>query len=410
MAAPKHGSARGSTHGFAPHENGPRTQFESSRASSALRPLKRLVAFFDGLEPDRRRIALIVAAVLVVAAVCGVARALSGLGGDRTQPSESVDSSVFDTTDSETGSTVTGTYGAHQIEVTGAEGFSDSAAFSQLDEAVSTFEATGSSVGFVMVDLGSGASVSYNDERLFYPASSIKAPYVTSLYQRVFDVSGLSGSVENVCEQCIVESDNESFDRLHDLYGLNSFTAWLDDAGIEYNESEFGFYPYPNTSARQMQSMWVAIYDYLSSGTGNSASLKKMLSETMTSSLRDVLGSKYTVWAKAGWYPNEAGDSSTCEGGVVFSDTGTYVVAIMSNAPEDFDSMEWLVDAINIAHAGLTGGDTSSSITDETPLTNSEDERATLIADGTPSSPSDSEAGPQAQEAGPPDGSAPDEE
>ena len=382
-----------------------RTQRQTGGPSSEATPSKgrlvvsqvvsHVVSFFRSLVAavssrlglSRQQATWLVSGVLVLVIFAAFSASCRGTAS-QDAPSDSATQGTAQSSDA--GEVVSNTYGTHSITVTGDENFPQSDAFAQLDDAVGTFESTGSAVGFVLVDLDTGKGVSYHDERLFYPASSVKAPYVTALFENVFDSSGLSPLVEDTCRQCIVESDNECYQDLRTSYDVSVFTDWLDDNHIPYNESEYGFFLYPNTSASQLEAMWKAIYSYVSSGKGNSSTLRSFLSETNTSSLRAVLGSKYEVLAKAGWYPNEFGDASTCEGGIVYSDTGTYVVAVMSNAPEDFESMEWLVDAINRAHAGLTGGDTSSSITSDTMLTSGEGESVRLIG----SSPADEDAEP----------------
>jgi molybdopterin molybdotransferase/putative molybdopterin biosynthesis protein len=65
-----------------------------------------------------------------------------------------------------------------------------------------------------------------------------------------------------------------------------------------------------------------------------------------------VLGSRYKVWSKAGWYygaesyskdPSET--SGTNDAGVVFSETGPYVLSVVTDLPIDFDRLCELVDA-----------------------------------------------------------------
>ena len=81
----------------------------------------------------------------------------------------------------------------------------------------------------------------------------------------------------------------------------------------------------------------------------------------------------YTVWAKAGWYPKDGTNSeATVDAGVVFSDCGPYIFVVMSDAPEDFDALFPLEDALNAAHGRMCGGSTKLAYTSSTTLPGTE--------------------------------------
>ena len=60
-----------------------------------------------------------------------------------------------------------------------------------LRDAVSAIERAGRQAGFYLADLDTGACVSYAADQDFYPASSIKGPYVASVYERLVDTGKL---------------------------------------------------------------------------------------------------------------------------------------------------------------------------------------------------------------------------
>jgi beta-lactamase class A len=260
--------------------------------------------------------------------------------------------------------------GTNGIKVTADGDFATTEAFNQLDDAVEAFEAKGYDLGFEMVDLKTGKGVSLNEDTSFYPASSIKAPFVISLYKELFDEEGVSTSVATTCENCVVNSDNQAFVSLVDTYGKSYLEKWLDESGIAYDQESLSSDYYPYLTPDQLATMWKAASPYLAGSTKGGATCAKLLSSTGISSIREVVGSKYKVMSKAGWYPDTGSYAATVDAGIVAADTGSYVVAIMSNAPEDFASLEKIVDALNIAHAEMTGGDTSSSITSATKVPN----------------------------------------
>ena len=267
----------------------------------------------------------------------------------------------------------TSEHGSHGIVVTSTADFIESDEFSALDSAVTEFESHGYQLGFVLVDLDTGQEVSLNEDGEFYPASSIKAPFVMSLYQEHFEVDGGESAYASEVKDVIENSDNTGYSNLQQTFGSTYLTEWLDDAGISCEGTTVETDFYPIISPRQLCDMWIYGYSYLTSDGKYSSTCANLLANTTVSGLRSVLGKKYTVWSKAGWYPDQDNCSATVEAGVVFSDTGTYVVAIMSDAPEDFESLEKLEDALNVTHAAMTGGDTSSLFTDATPIANQDE-------------------------------------
>lgn len=249
-----------------------------------------------------------------------------------------------------------------QISVLGArDGFSDSQGYQELLYQVAVWQRSGYALGFVLTDLGSGATVSYNTDQVFYPASSIKAPFVCSLYQEVVENGGSESSLDPVASNCIINSDNDAFRSLHASYGESAFLTWLSDAGVPATAghafSYFSQYYYPQVSTSQLDLMWAQIYRYCTSGTTASQTLASYLSQRTTSPIADAVGSKYSSWGKAGWYYSSGdygAEPATVDAGIVFADKGPYRLVMMSDAPGMLDAMADLAYGMDAAAADLT--------------------------------------------------------
>ena len=82
--------------------------------------------------------------------------------------------------------------------------------------AIRAFEQSGHGVGFMMIDLTTGAGVSYSPDRKFYSASTIKGPYVAAVNeQRPWLLSGYSNSMWST----INYSDNNGYAHLRSSIG-----------------------------------------------------------------------------------------------------------------------------------------------------------------------------------------------
>lgn len=250
-----------------------------------------------------------------------------------------------------------------QISVSGAsDGFADSDGYRELLYQVAVWQRTGYALGFALTDLGSGARISYNVDQVFYPASSIKAPFVCSLYEELVENGTSEAALDPVAENTIVNSDNDAFRSLHATYGESAFATWLQAAGVPatagHGFSYFTQYYYPQISTAQLDLMWTEIYRYCTSGTAPSQTLASYLSQRTTSPIADAVGNRYGSWGKAGWYYSSGdygAEPATVDAGIVFADSHPYRLVMMSNAPGMLDQMADLAAGMDAAAAALVG-------------------------------------------------------
>lgn len=175
------------------------------------------------------------------------------------------------------------------------------------------------------------------------------------------------GSSETV-QNCLVYSDNEAYESLRNSYGSTFMYDWLVAAGFSEEDAQALYgRGYADITPNQLAAMWLHAYDYLTSGSANALQLQEYLEVSENSCIHALTTDTYTAWTKPGWYPS-SDLAATNDAGIVQSDSGTYVVAIMSNAPQDFAALIPVVDAVNMAHGELTGGSTSSLITPQTQI------------------------------------------
>lgn len=234
-------------------------------------------------------------------------------------------------------------------------GFTSTESFAHLEEAIRTFEAKGYNLGFSLMDMSTGREITYNTDELFYPASSVKALYCTAILESTGGQA--QGSNGGTIQNCLVNSDNDAFRSLLKTYGWKLWGDWLSQYEADAGREAYT-YNYPHMSAAGMRGAWEEIYRYGLSGEAGAEFLTSCLARTNHSAWGALLRGRYTVWSKPGWYPVNEGlaQTSTVDAGVIFSDCGDYVVAVLSDAPEDFASLIPVLDALNAAHGEMCGG------------------------------------------------------
>lgn len=243
---------------------------------------------------------------------------------------------------------------AQGVTTNAPEGFVQTSASAQLDQAIADFESRGYMLGFALVDVETGRSIAYNADEPRYPASSIKAAFCTFVYETNGPVS------EGAVKTCIIDSSNEAYHSLIRTYGQQPFSEWLMPmAPNAAGNAAAHFYPW--ISPNEFLVVWQEIYRYCSSDEPGAAELAGYLGSTTTTAWGELFRGDWEVWAKAGWYPSTA-ERATCDCGVVFSDCGPYVVVVMSDAPEDFEALKPVLDALNVAHGKMCGGSTDSHL------------------------------------------------
>ena len=224
-------------------------------------------------------------------------------------------------------------------------------AFAQVDAEIAALRNQGYSVGVSLVDLQTGRSISYNADERLYPASSIKALYCAM----VCETSRGSGGMADVMERCLVNSSNEDYEALIGAYGMPAFGAWLGAHGATEAAYDGSIWYYPDISAGELAACWQEIYHFGTSGEAGGAELAGYLARTNYTPAGALLRDECEVWAKPGWFPDNGELVATNDAGVVFSESGPYVFAVMTDMSANLDGLTPLIDALDAAHDVMCG-------------------------------------------------------
>ena len=252
----------------------------------------------------------------------------------------------------------------HELEGPSAETARETSSYAQLKRAIGAFENKGYNVSFVLRNLASEQEISYDAERDYYPASSIKGPYVTSLFQMQVEPGAVPiDDVSELVALTVLYSDNDAYRELRELYGGDTFVQWLRDAGVNERPyvtfEDFATTNYPRICTRQLAQMWMHVNAYLSSGTDLAKQLRELFLTREVAPMRDAISSTSTISiGKAGWMDEEDEESgatpSTTEAGIIYTKEGNFLIVLMSDAPAEFDDVLPIINALYQIRVALT--------------------------------------------------------
>ena len=222
-------------------------------------------------------------------------------------------------------------------------------AWKNLSNAINYAWRQGDNVGFVMMDIGTGMTVSLDGDRRMRGASTIKAAYVTYVIQDLLETGRVSfGSVRWLIEQTIVDSNNDTYSQLRGMYGNSGFRAWLNTVGLGYLADE----SYPSMTAKELALIWTKLYAYETGGGRYTWFWRQTFNHSYFSCIREALSGWNTVYSKPGWVPWYAGYAALNDAAIVIDSSGRpYILAILSDVYCYGD--QWIIRGIANALDGV---------------------------------------------------------
>lgn len=218
----------------------------------------------------------------------------------------------------------------------------------RLTNSIGEYHARGESVGFLMMDLKTGAGVSYNIDQVFYSASTIKGPYVAAVnkwYPWLLD--SYRGDMYNA----INVSSNEAYANLRSQIGNQPLYNLMDetDSWFDITSTYYTWY-----STRQLAKLWVGVGEYLMSNQANADWCRAVFGSNYYITSRPELSWKgCPIYAKSGWIDSGYATVHN-EGCIVMDGDHPYLMVVMSNQPpSDTSIMARLMSALDQAHSDL---------------------------------------------------------
>ena len=200
-----------------------------------------------------------------------------------------------------------------------------------LQDMLNSVYVPGFTMGFLMMDLGTGEGVTFNTEQTYYSASSTKASFVVSLIRERPEAA------EKNWQQLIqitTNSDNDSYFELEYDYGQDIHLNYAAGVGVNLAFDEGGF---AEITAEDLARLWLANYDYFQ--TGQQGETVGQLFEAPTySSICSLLGGMYVTRTKPGWIAGELHNASM-DAGIIYADEHPYLMVVMTDFPSNLEDL-----------------------------------------------------------------------
>lgn len=205
-------------------------------------------------------------------------------------------------------------------------------------------------LSFTMIDLKTGRGISYNPTKVQYIASSIKGPYVAAVNK--YRPGSVGAGTRSTMSSTIKVSSNEGYSSLRRRFGHGVMKNMMNYCGISEKEMT-STRNYPYMSSRTLAKLWVGTYwSYYRETNSRSTWARALYAHPLNSFIDRGLST--ATRTKPGWYPG-GGYNVQNDAGVVLSNDGHYVVAVMSSACGQYGKLAALVRAIDAVHADMVG-------------------------------------------------------
>ncbi|MCR5228627.1 MAG: class A beta-lactamase-related serine hydrolase [Solobacterium sp.] len=222
-----------------------------------------------------------------------------------------------------------------------------------LYDIMDRLESEGYRFGFVCTDLTTGETVSFNEDEKFYTASSIKAFYAVSLLKAKPEV------LKNYTPQLsrmLIWSNNDDYAELRRTFRKEYIRQFCTEA---HADPAIADEMYPYISAMEMAKLWACIYDWIEEGSEEARTVAEWFETPNRSSIRDVTDSNVLTRTKGGWiyYIGEDGTlySETNDAGIVYEKGHPYILAVMTDVPDDYEIINPLTAVLTAVHRSMNG-------------------------------------------------------
>lgn len=159
-------------------------------------------------------------------------------------------------------------------------------------------------------------------------------------------------------------SDNEAYIALRTNYGDDLFSFFADNANAPDIDRE-EYYPYLST--KELTALWAEMYDYFFlNPNGRADTTRNFFTSPYNSFIYQSLGDEYTTYTKPGWI--DIDPIARNDAGIIETDDGTYLLAIMSTAFNEEEKLMDLTATMDEIHQDLTASKkTTSEVNEQKP-------------------------------------------
>ena len=211
----------------------------------------------------------------------------------------------------------------------------------RLASVVEGIRARGADVGFVVFDEETGMTLALNADTKFFGASTVKAMWVTYLFQDHLEKGRIAwDEIAGHVESCIAQSSNKAYTVLRSNYGAeHEFGDWLARVGVGYISSWDYYTP------REQALAWTHMLAYTQSNGAYVDAWRAAFSHSTRSFIREALGDRRVVYSKPGWIrQNERRPNTYDDAAIVIGDDGRCRLMSIMSGMDPFGDCASLLD------------------------------------------------------------------
>ncbi len=208
-----------------------------------------------------------------------------------------------------------------------------------LKNQIRNITSKGNKLGFVVMNMNSLSGFAYNADEKIYSASTIKGPYVASLVKS--DNSILEKEKMRI-EATLIRSSNSDYETMRDEYGDDCFLDFVSQTGSSLQIDTTRNFQY--LTPRTLTQLWIGNYFFFESAEAGDK-LGMLFEKPVVSPIREVFSDEFITRTKAGWVEKN-NTRVTNDAGIVYTDNGDFIIAIMTTAPQDLTVVEAMSEAI----------------------------------------------------------------
>ncbi len=220
------------------------------------------------------------------------------------------------------------------------------------------------------VSVDGSRCISYNSDKEYFAASTIKAPYLLYCYKQIdagngtFDetmvytsnyyrggtgdikdsVEGTSYTLKEIMRRTIWNSDNSGYLMCTERWGKDGYNALMEQIGVDrLRLSEKSIWAF-DVRVDDYVIVWKNIYDYFLTETEGA----NVFYESTTNCKWNFFGQgikKCTIAQKYGW-----ADASFSNAGIVYGENETYILAVFTDAEGDNDDKKLYGEIVGEIH------------------------------------------------------------
>lgn len=236
---------------------------------------------------------------------------------------------------------------------------------SKIEELIKSYNRE---MSFKVVSIDGSKGLSYNSDRTYFAASSIKAPYLLYCHKEIDkgngtleekmkylssyykDGSGIINQSPSGTEYTLAEimrlvvwcSDNSGYYMCTKRWGLEGYNSYVSSIGCNGLKLSNGYIWVDNANAHDLVTVWKDIYDYIKSDAPSAKHMYDICTDYKYNPLENALPG-VTIAQK---YGTSTTKDVFCDGAIIYGKKNTYILAFFLDSTNDSKDKNFVTNLV----------------------------------------------------------------